>query len=136
MHVCPRKNGKILLNRRLCLYWIIKPYFLKTSLSHEGKKPPCSAPEYLHNVFYIQKTKYLPSRGLDSLIGCWMTHVITSGKLKMVLIQNFDVSAKNEFPVMQDVILYKENYINKSQVLCTLQASLTYLYVLLIIIES
>lgn len=28
----------------------------------------------------------------------------------MALIQNFNVSEKNEFSVMQDAILYKENY--------------------------
>lgn len=69
------------------------------------KKPRCSYPKYLHGVSYIQNTKYLTSRSRDSLIGWWMTNVITSGTLKMVLIQIFDILVKNKFSVMQAVIL-------------------------------
>jgi len=57
--------------------------------------------------------KYLPSRNLDSLVDCWITYLIASGKLKMVLIQNFDIPMKDVFSVMQDVILYKENSIQE-----------------------
>ena len=95
------------------MYWIVKPIFLKTSWSHEEKTPPCSPPEYLRAIFYIQMIKYLPSRNLDSLVDCWITYLIASGKLKMVLIQNFDIPMKDVFSVMQDVILYKENSIQE-----------------------
>lgn len=104
-----------LLNKRLCLYWIEKTYFLKTSLCHEEKNPHRSPPEYLHALFYVLKIRYVPYGNLDYLISCWITYVITSGKLKMVLIQNFDILVKNEFSVLQDIILYIENYIQEKR---------------------